>query len=240
MTKIIKGITFLLALFLISCSLNPNKNTEITSLNEVNDVLWSRICQNPDSVYLHLSGIEILITGELNDKYFSPLKISGNTDAFSFSVDKLSGFWQKDAYYYFLFYEDVDFDGFKDIGLLNNYGATGNYWYNIWIFNEKENKFLLDDYHTGMPSPIFDTLNKEIQVYYRMGACDETIAFIKNKIAVKRIYTENQNTKDGQQCWCITEQLIDSIWKETERKIINQSLDRIYRNEIPVIYGRLK
>lgn len=233
---------FLILVFLIGCQYRAADNkridtkSKITELQEINEVLWDRIQRNPDSVYLHLNGIDLLLTGDTNQNIFSPRTLIGFTSLKqSVNIQELSGAWSKNAYVYFLFYEDVDFDGKKDLGLLNNYGATGNYYYTIWLFSTKENRFIYDDYYSGMPSPIFDTLNKTIQVYYRMGACDETIAFIEKDKVTKRVYTENENTKTGSNCWCIIEQLIDSIWKETDRKIIYQSLDRLYRNETPVI-----
>ncbi len=233
---------FLIVVLLIGCQYRTNDNNridtkiEITQLQEINEVLWNRIEKNPDSVYLHLNGIDLLLTGDTNQNIFSPRTLHGVTASkHSFNLENLSGAWGKNAYVYFLFYEDVNFDGKKDLGLLNNYGATGNYWYTIWLFNKKENKFIYDDYYSGMPSPIFDTLNKTIQVYYRMGACDETIAFIEKDKLTKRIYTENENTKMGSNCWCITQTLMDTVWKETERKIIYQSLDHLYRYETPVI-----
>ncbi len=235
---------FLIVVFLIGCEYRTNDNNEIdtkleiTQLQRINDVLWDRIQKNPDSVYIDLNGINLLLTGDSSQHTFSPRTLRGLTSSkHQLVLEDLGGAWGMDAYVYFLFYEDVNFDGKKDLGLLNNYGATGNYWYSIWIFNQNENKFIYDDYYSGMPSPIFDTLNKIVQVYYRMGACDETIVFIEKDKATKRVYTEKENTKTGSNCWCITETLTDSIWKETERKIIYKSLDRLYRNQIPVVCG---
>jgi hypothetical protein len=243
----IHQILFFTATLLFSCQLKTNKELrnvtklEITQLQDVNKVLWERIQINPDSVYIHLNGLDLVISGELDDYGFSPISLYGKEiTGQPFRIEEINGIWEENTSYYYIFYEDVNFDGNKDIGFLSSYGATGNYWYKIWVFNANENKFIYDDYYSGMPSPIFDTLNKTIQVYYRMGACDETIAIIEKNIVKKRIYTENENTKTGSNCWCITETLIDSSWIETERKIIYQSLDRLYRNGTPVICGSFK
>ena len=240
MTKLIHILSFFTLLFLISCGQDSSKKkvfTEVTSLNEVDSVLWKRICLNSDSVYLHLNGIDLFISGELNEKYFSPRKISGKTKTCSFSIDNLDGIWEKNSAYFFVFYEDVNFDGFKDLGILNTYGATGNYWYKFWVYHKKENNLIFDDYYSDIPSPIIDTVNNILQTYYRIGYCEEYIYIIENDTVKKRIYTENENTKDGSNCWCIVQERTDSVWKETERNIINRSLDRIYRKDIPVICG---
>jgi len=241
MTKLINILSLFALLLLFSCNLNYAKNNkEVTSLNKIDSVLWKRICLKPDSVYLHLNGVEMLISGELNDEYFSPRKISGHTDTFSFFIDDLSGIWKKNIIYYFVFYEDINFDGFKDLGILYSYGATGNYWYKFWLYNKEENNLIFDNYYSNIPSPIIDTVNNILQTYYRTGYCEEYIYILKNNIDVKRIYTERENTADGSNCWCIVQEKADSIWKETERRIIYQPLDRIYRNKTTVICGELK
>jgi len=244
--KIYQALLFTVIL-ISGCQLNSKNDssivfkTEIIPLKDLNKVLWERILKNPDSVYVHFKGLDLIISVEITKYGFSPKSLSGKINSNSeFSINEIIGSWGEFTGLYYLFYEDVNFDGEKDLGFLNNYGATGNYWYSIWVFDAKENTFIYDGYYSGMPSPIFDTLNKITQVYYRMGACDETIAIIEKMIVKKRIYTENENTKTGSNCWCITETLIDSVWKETERKIIYQSLDRLYRNETPVICGGFK
>lgn len=239
----IHQILFFSILFLFGCQLNPLKNmkniteTDIIQLKELNTVLWKRILKNPDSVYVHFKGLDLLISGKITKNGFSPLSLTGKINSKSeFSINELIGSWEEFSGLYYLFYEDVNFDGKKDLGFLSNYGATGNYWYSFWIFDETENKFIYDDYYSGMPSPIIDTLNKRIQTYYRMGYCDELIYIIEYGNVIERIYTQNENTKTGSECWCITEKLNDSVWKEIDKKIIYQSLFNVYRSQAPLIF----
>jgi hypothetical protein len=234
-------IIFLVLLFLSTCQIKPvQTEQEATKLQDVNKVLWERILKNPDSVYVHFKGLDLLISGEITKDGFSPLSLTGKINSKSeFSINELIGNWEEFSGLFYLFYEDVNFDGKKDLGFLSNYGATGNYWYSFWIFDATENKFIYNDYYSGMPSPIIDTLNKRIQTYYRMGYCDELIYIIENDNVIERIYTQNETTKTGSNCWCITEKLNDSVWRETDRKIIYQSLHALFRKDHKIISNYL-
>ena len=41
---------------------------------------------------------------------------------------------------------DLNFDGYNDLRILNNEGATGNNWYDTWVYNQKTKTFVKNQF----------------------------------------------------------------------------------------------
>lgn len=56
---------------------------------------------------------------------------------------------------------DVNFDGYKDVIILNNFaGAHGNTWYDCWLWDAKESSFVTSDSFAEICNPALDPVNK--------------------------------------------------------------------------------
>jgi len=65
--------------------------------------------------------------------------------------------------------EDVNFDGYKDIKLLNWWGVTGNVNFSFWRFDNNNGKFIYDAELSDLTSPIFNPKTKLITTYETGG-----------------------------------------------------------------------
>jgi hypothetical protein len=70
---------------------------------------------------------------------------------------------------------DLNFDGYNDLRILNNEGATGNNWYDTWLYNQKTKTFVKNQFLSQNSSVMVDTLSKKILTHYRAGACEESL-----------------------------------------------------------------
>ena len=99
-------------------------------------------------------------------------------------TDSLSIYKQKplDSDQYF-FAKDFNFDGFKDIVLLEY--ASSNEGYGVWIYNKSKKIFESNDFFIRMDRPTLNRKKKEITTYYKYGGADEylfeTYKLINNK-----------------------------------------------------------
>ncbi len=108
---------------------------------------------------------------------------------------------------------DCNFDGYKDIVVLNNAGATGNAWYSIWNYSKEKNKFI-ENTELSKHSLIIDTKNKRLIYHYRCGFESEYWETHKYKndtlVFVKRLLQEMWHDKSG------------NVWvKKTRSKLVN-------------------
>lgn len=70
---------------------------------------------------------------------------------------------------------DLNFDGYNDLRILTNEGATGNSWYDTWLYNQKTKTFVKNELLSQSTCLMVDTLGRKILTYYRAGACEESL-----------------------------------------------------------------
>ena len=85
--------------------------------------------------------------------------------------------------------KDFNFDGFKDIALLEFWGVTGNEGYCVWIYNQSKKIFETNDFFISMYSPTINKNKKEITTFNRYGGADEylyeTYSFTNNQFVLR-------------------------------------------------------
>jgi hypothetical protein len=64
---------------------------------------------------------------------------------------------------------DWNFDGYKDLSILENAGATGNTSYSVWLFNPMNKKFEKNEY-LNSKSSFIDTVKHFVISHHREGA----------------------------------------------------------------------
>jgi len=67
---------------------------------------------------------------------------------------------------------DTNFDGYQDLQILNNCGATGNCSYDFYIYNPIKNLFVRNSFLSGLGTPSFDETKKQITTSWNMSAYD--------------------------------------------------------------------
>lgn len=67
---------------------------------------------------------------------------------------------------------DANFDGYKDLRLLSNCGATGNCSYDFYLYDPKANEFVHNDFLSSLGTPSFDGAKKQVITNWNMSAGD--------------------------------------------------------------------
>jgi hypothetical protein len=67
---------------------------------------------------------------------------------------------------------DANFDGYKDLQLLSNCGATGNYSYDFYLFDPASGRFVHNDFLTNLTSPSFDAATGQVTSSSNSSASD--------------------------------------------------------------------
>ena len=95
--------------------------------------------------------------------------------------------------------DDYNFDGYQDIYLLTNWGATGNRYGCVWLFNPTTKNFDYSKEFSELPGSWLDPATKTIFTFDKGGAA--RMVHIAQKYAVENnkpvvIWTENQDWDD--------------------------------------------
>jgi hypothetical protein len=95
---------------------------------------------------------------------------------------------------------DMNFDGYLDLRILDNAGATGNNWYSSYIYDKPSRKFKLHYELSELSGVKVDASSKQIITYDRGGYCTECIQYFKviaDKLFLVKIeWTEIDRRRD--------------------------------------------
>jgi len=95
---------------------------------------------------------------------------------------------------------DINFDGYLDLRLLYNTGATGNNWYATYLFNPSIGEFVYHKELSKLSGMKIDQKSKQIITYDREGFCAEISAYYKvmnNKLVLSKAeWTEIDRRRD--------------------------------------------
>jgi hypothetical protein len=67
---------------------------------------------------------------------------------------------------------DANFDGYRDLQLLSNCGATGNCSYDFYLYDPKTKQFVHNDFLTSLTTPSFDAAKKQVTTHSNSSASD--------------------------------------------------------------------
>ena len=67
---------------------------------------------------------------------------------------------------------DANFDGYKDLQILSNCGATGNCSYDFFLYDPVSNQFVHNEFLSNLCSPEFDAKKKQITTHSNGSAAD--------------------------------------------------------------------
>jgi hypothetical protein len=71
---------------------------------------------------------------------------------------------------------DFNFDGYGDIKAFREGGATGNEWFDCWLYNPQQKKWMKNRFLSSACSPKLDTLNRRLITYYSGGWADQLLS----------------------------------------------------------------
>lgn len=145
---------------------------------------------HPDNVIIINSKI-----GKTIQKLNAKGKFDNHGDGFSGMEFKFADFIQ---------FLDLNSDGYLDLRLLFNTGATGNNWYATYIFDPKVGKYKYHQDLSILSGVKYDNKSKVIKTYWRGGWCEECCEYFKLDKDGRLILNEIQwtemdrvNTKSG-------------------------------------------
>jgi hypothetical protein len=126
--------------------------------------------------------------------------------------------------YPYIRFEDLNFDGSTDLLLFDNSGATGNVWYQVWLYNQQAKLFSYNKELSGLSGLQADLASKEIISYNHLGgvtsaysSCDAYLNYYtlsNNKLVEKRQYQTHAKSSDAP-CYTFLRERVDTGWKET-------------------------
>ncbi len=115
---------------------------------------------------------------------------------------------------------DMNFDGYNDLSILNNCGATGNCNYDIWLYNPQKNIFVENDDLSNVTNPTPDPTAKTISSTYNWGASgyeQDTYKFDANeKLFLTNAYRQ-EAVGDGSSCKETTSDLVNGKMMTTTK-----------------------
>ena len=95
---------------------------------------------------------------------------------------------------------DMNFDGYLDLRLLDNEGATGNNWYATHLYNPSLKRFVYHRQLSSLSGVVLDPDSRQIITYNREAWCAEYIESYRiakdRLVLVKAEWTEMDRTRD--------------------------------------------
>jgi hypothetical protein len=67
---------------------------------------------------------------------------------------------------------DANFDGYKDLQILNNCGGTGNCSYDFYLYDPKTGQFVHNKFLSDLTTPSFDVAKKQVTTSSNSSAAD--------------------------------------------------------------------
>jgi hypothetical protein len=120
---------------------------------------------------------------------------------------------------------DVNFDGYQDIYLMTNWGATGNHYGCVWIYNRAAGKFDYSKEFSQLSRYWLDPESKTIRTFDRGGGGN----YVANKYKVENdrpvlIWSANQQwDRSKEQFHCVLQELrrgamvtTHNVWVDSE------------------------
>lgn len=98
--------------------------------------------------------------------------------------------------------EDINFDGYKDLGLVLFWGGTGNTATSYWLFNPKTKQFAFSKDYDSISTHTLDPKRKQINTHSNGGHAgmiysDETYEVRNNKPVLIREVSQDYDEKKG-------------------------------------------
>jgi|GEM_PF-3746824 len=107
--------------------------------------------------------------------------------------------------------------------MLNNKGATGNVWYDTWLYDPATHRYKFNKAYSEISAlDVADGRKNQLKSYYGAGVCEAFVRYyvpngFKAPIAIEEVFLEPQGVGDSNVCWKVTEKKIKGNWVEISR-----------------------
>lgn len=223
-------LKFLLLILLISaCSEHESNNSQTKSKSETSDLIW-KFKEGDREIEVHVDSSNCGITDVKECISITKIEVFSNKQKKIKQSIKLNpkSFPSYLESNFLVSFEDVNFDGYKDLCILNWLSIEHQTTYNYWFFDSTKGKYVRNKMYDEIRNPFFDTKNKTIHSWWRVGLNEFGHALYQLKdgkleLIVEQIeYWGPDNSQDG---FLVTRKTIDGEIKETEQRIKVHSID---------------
>lgn len=172
--------------FLTTCKQHENPTTNNSIIQELKTEYIFKVTES-DSLK-----IQLIVRNDDNSRFVKELRLpSGETLALDSTFTYLLQHFEMQAI-------DLNFDGNNDLRVLKDKGATGNNWYDTWIYDPKTKKFSKSSFLSQKSGIWVDTLNRRVISKYYGGWADQILEAYTVKDTTYQIvqdwYVEQRNT----------------------------------------------
>jgi hypothetical protein len=203
------------------------------SLRITNKEIGLQMNTRPDSMTFAMHSLDglqgsLYISGS-GDHYYSVKKVrvdfsDGRQQELQIDTSMILTWTEGGERYPYIRFEDLNFDGSTDLLLFDNSGATGNVWYQVWLYNQQTKLFSYSKELSSISGLQADPTSKEIISYNHLGgvtsaysSCDAYLNYYtlsNNRLVEKRQYQTNAKSSDAP-CYTVLRERVDTGWKET-------------------------
>jgi hypothetical protein len=168
---IIVLISFFLCSILFNCS-NKKDNQNVKVDSDYNLVKMEtsspnftyNIFSNEDSLHIYYDSILVI---DANGHNIQSISLNDKNEWGRLKISKQEEFP--------IYFEDYNFDGFKDLSVTRQISQMANIFSSYWLFDSKQGEFIYNDQLSSLNSPSFDSLKKEITCSYKSGVNEPVI-----------------------------------------------------------------
>ena len=177
-----------LIIVLLFISFLSNVSSQEIDYDFLQDVRGENVFQF--SIHPSIPILKFVLIGDSIDNSIVEIIVYKNTDTIPFQeiiIDEVIEPPVKETEYFVTC--DFNFDGYKDIMLLEFWGTTGNRIYKGWLFNPGNMKFESNDFLSAVYSPEFNYDKKEFTTFDKGGFGEyyySTYKYIRGKFILIR------------------------------------------------------
>jgi hypothetical protein len=131
-------------------------------------------------------------------------------------------YWIEDEFFVI---EDMNFDGYNDIRLMQSMGARGNTSYLFWLYNRDKKTFVRDSSLENLSNPQFDPKEKKAYSYWSVGCCEygsNIYQVVNGKLALVEDETMHLNMENEKEYILTIRKLVDGEMKIIEEKHLSR------------------
>ena len=118
--------------------------------------------------------------------------------------------------------EDLNFDGYKDLRLIEFLPAGPNVPYLVWFYDAGQNRFIATNLFADIPSPEVDVLNRQIVSRWRNGAAEHGVSYYKYENSRLILVRETSQTHvDESRFRLVVRELQNGVMVEVKNELVD-------------------
>ena len=137
-----------------------------------------------------------ILHGDKNENFINKIEVYSKGDKLPLQIIKIiitASPYKNSKYFEAI---DMNFDGYKDIRMLDWWGATGNKGYKVWLYNPTDKKFVYNKPLSELSCPSFNNKNKTIEEHSNGGHMGQIYTSRKLKFQGKKLICFESEKQD--------------------------------------------